>query len=329
MSSPLLPPALLRAPIRGVGITAMLSAPLLLLVVLFLESTEEAAPSHYRLLKAVSHRRVKIDHSRGRLGNRMREWASGLGVAHRNEGATLCSLTDNGLSAYFHGPFPVCPKDHTTSAYKTRSNDVTGLVLGADDGRDILLGGYLSNCKNFADIHDEVAQAFTLLDEHKEAAATFLESYQHKIKVGIQVRRGDKTRDKTFLPTVQYFSEAIAVVRREMGGTKSRASLAFFVASDDINWCKEQEAFQADDVYFIEGGSVISDFSILLQMDHFITSEGTFGWWAAWLGAWKRGGNVYHTGQMDKDRWCDNSETPRWSTVPGDDNSNWNVLAGA
>ena len=52
-----------------------------------------------------------------------------------------------------------------------------------------------------------------------------------------------------------------------MAGTKSGASLAFFVASDDVNWCKEQQAFEADDTYFIEGGSIVSDFSILLQMD--------------------------------------------------------------
>ena len=315
----------------------MLSASLivLLLVVLVHESTEEAAPSHnLRRFMTVAYRRVKIEHSQGRLGNKMREWASAMGVAHHNKGMSLCSLKDNGLSEYFQGPFPVCSDKHINEKedYQSNADDVTGLVLDADDGRDIHLGGYLSNCKNFADIHDEVAQTFTLLDEHKEAAVDFLESHKGKTKVGIHVRQGDKAHDKHFasehLPTSQYFADAIAMVRRELEETEPGSSLAFFIASDDIDWCKEQEVFQSEDIHFIEGGSTISDFSILLQMDHFVTSDGTFGWWAAWLGAWHRGGNVFHTGKMDADRWCDDIKIPRWIAVNGPDNCKY-FLAGA
>lgn len=72
----------------------------------------------------------------------------------------------------------------------------------------------------------------------------------------------------------------------------------FFIATDDPEWCKTQNVFLQDDVVLRlhKNENATVDFSILQQMDHIILSYGTFGWWAAWLGAFQSGGTVlYHT----------------------------------
>ena len=267
-------------------------------------------------------------HNIGRLGNLMREWASGIGLAHRN-GLEMCAVVVDfpELPTVFKGPFPDC-----------EDREKTGIVLHEDQGdrvrtfrfrdgeevSDISLTGYQLNCKNFFDARRQVAETFTLLDGPREAALKFLEPYQNKIKIGIHVRRGDKTGPNWVgrLPTMHYFADAIARARQDFPD----AELAFFISSDSIDWCKEQEAFQSEDIHFVEASneedtpvpSYIFDFAVLMQMDHFVISDGTYGWWAAWLGAWQRGGAVYHSGRMDYDNWCDNNDIPGFSRVVGD-----------
>jgi hypothetical protein len=91
----------------------------------------------------------------------------------------------------------------------------------------------------------------------------------------------------------------------------------------------------AKDIHFIENmdflqDSVIFDFAVLMQMDHFILSEGTFGWWAAWLGAWQRDGTVYHSGKNDWENWVDNNGIPGYKAVDGDSHALYfPVLEGA
>ena len=287
-------------------------------------STEDG--THRRGHGEGEHRHLaKVFHSNGRLGNHMREWASGIGLAHRN-GLEMCAVVVDfpELPTVFKGPFPDC-----------EDREKTGIVLNEDQGdrvrtfrfrdgeevSDISLTGYQLNCKNFFDARRQVAETFTLLDGPREAALKFLEPYQNKIKIGIHVRRGDKTGPNWVgrLPTMHYFADAIARARQDFPD----AELAFFISSDSIDWCKEQEAFQSEDIYFIENkdflqNSVIFDFAVLMQMDHFILSEGTFGWWAAWLGAWQRDGTVYHSGKNDWENWVDNNGIPGYKAVAGD-----------
>jgi len=284
---------------------------------------------------------VKVFHTIGRLGNHMREWASGIGLAHRN-GLDICSAHGGlDLAKCFKGPFPVCTDGERTGVEiddNYEHNDRLFRFPG-EERSDVSIGGYQANYQSFADVRDAVVESYTLLDENKEAALKFLEPYQNKIKIGIHVRRGDKegvydVNGYGMTPTSLYFADAIARARQDLADTE-QGQLAFFISSDSIDWCKEQEVFQSEDIHFIENmdflqDSVIFDFAVLMQMDHFILSEGTFGWWAAWLGAWQRGGTVYHSGKNDADLWVDNNGIPGFKAVDGDSHAFYfSVLGGA
>jgi hypothetical protein len=282
------------------------------------------------------HRHLaKVFHSNGRLGNHMREWASGIGLAHRN-GLDICSAHGGlDLAKCFKGPFPVCTDGERTVVEiddNYEHNDRLFLFPG-EERSDVSITGYQANYQSFADVKDAVVESFTLLDENKEAALKFLEPYQNKIKIGIHVRRGDK-EGSSLVPTTHYFADAIARARQDLADTEP-GQLSFFISSDSIDWCKEQEAFQSEDIHFIENkdflqNSAIFDFAVLMQMDHFILSEGTFGWWAAWLGAWQRDGTVYHSGKNDWENWVDNNGIPGYKAVDGDSHALYfPVLEGA
>lgn len=60
-------------------------------------------------------------------------------------------------------------------------------------------------------------------------------------------------------------------------------SLKFKVFSDDIEWCKKQLIFKADDTEFVEGGTEISDMNEMASCEHNIIANSSFSWWAAWL----------------------------------------------
>mmetsp|Transcript_12354 Transcript_12354/g.35319 ORF Transcript_12354/g.35319 Transcript_12354/m.35319 type:complete len:340 (+) Transcript_12354:174-1193(+) len=314
-----------RTSARLLGGAAMLAVAMLLL------SKEDQQPymRHMRRLYSGEDEqspKVKVFYSSGRLGNHMREWASAMAVSLNNK-RDICTSANTELKQYFKGPFPDCSNNEQTGVVVVQ-NDVRKLTLADDDKRDITMKGFSAKCKNFAHIHDEVVEAYTPLDEHKDAALKFLEPHRTKVKVGIHVRQGDKAGKiySNFLPSMQYFADAIAQVRKDLKTEQPGQELAFFIASDSIDWCKEQEEFQAEDIHFIEstisGDSMptkIFDLTVLMQMDHFILSEGTFGWWAAWLGAWYRGGTVYHSGRNDPDNWCDLNTFDGWVSVVGHD----------
>jgi hypothetical protein len=62
----------------------------------------------------------------------------------------------------------------------------------------------------------------------------------------------------------------------------------FFVFSDDINWCqKNLNIYSPHD--FISSSSpegLATDFYLMQSCKHFLISNSSFSWWAAWLGSY-------------------------------------------
>jgi hypothetical protein len=132
-------------------------------------------------------------------------------------------------------------------------------------------------------LHDyEVSENFLAYQVHNNFEKNILSTYN---SVSIHIRRGDYVSNKLFnsmlgvLPESYYFN-AIKYIRTVV------EKPAFFVFSDDIDWCKI--VFQKEkDVFFIENEKskrgAASDLKLISICKHNIISNSSFSWWGAWL----------------------------------------------
>lgn len=110
--------------------------------------------------------------------------------------------------------------------------------------------------------------------------------------VGIHVRHGDLVQlGYIRFPPDEYFTNVMAYFRSKYSGVH----LQFVVVSDDPTWCLKQPFFLVKDVHVLtEHHSPAINMAILVGCDHIVLSVGTFGWWAAYLGADAKGGEVVY-----------------------------------
>jgi len=89
----------------------------------------------------------------------------------------------------------------------------------------------------------------------------------------INVRRGDYLHYPYYHPTVskEFIDEAVKSVPDE----------CYLIASDDIDWCKKN--IYLPNSHYLEGYSAHEQLWILSMCHHFIISNSSFSWWAAWL----------------------------------------------
>jgi len=152
---------------------------------------------------------------------------------------------------------------------------------------DTLLDGYLQSYKYFdSQLRDTLRFKHSIVTE----AEAYLQPFQSFTTIGVHGRRGDMVSNgKITLPPAQYFRNTIAYFRSKY------AHVQFVVVSEDPIWCSEQEFFLADDVHIVsKHHTPAQDMAILSGCDHMVLSAGTFGWWAAYLGADAKGGEVLY-----------------------------------
>ena len=96
--------------------------------------------------------------------------------------------------------------------------------------------------------------------------------------VCVHVRRGDYLTVAGYaVCTKQYFERGMEYMR------ENTVAPTFYVFSDDIEWCKNN--LTGDDIVFCDDQNPdYLDFEIMRNCNHFIISNSTFSWWAAYLG---------------------------------------------
>lgn len=150
---------------------------------------------------------------------------------------------------------------------------------------NILLDGYWQNEKYFFSNKEVVRKSFTIKRKVLPQSIPLLEKIQNHNSVCLHVRRGDYLIEKHYsnyaCTTIQYFINGVNHIARHVKDP------IFFIFSDDMQWCKDKLSL-AHPHYFIEqehnGYKNGNCFLLMSSCKHFIISNSSFSWWAAWLG---------------------------------------------
>ncbi len=207
----------------------------------------------------------------GNLGNQMFQIASVIGLAKKHGHDYFFPQWN--YAEVFNGTFPVGQRDSSFKLLKETRFDYHQWPIG-DGNYDI--SGWLQTEKYF-DV-DFTKKLFSFNDA---LVSQTLDKARHlfgKPTVLISVRRGDFIRNPgAYQLSYKYYFLAI----QEHFADSQTYNLLF--TSDDIGYCKRHFSFLPN-ARFIEGFTPIEQLIIARNCDHFIISNSTFSWWAAWLG---------------------------------------------
>ena len=210
----------------------------------------------------------------GKLGNCMWEIAAGKSYAERTGRPYYIFFYDKQgdreefspiLSRFERVDFIVCPR---IEWYERADNVYNPIPEDFQDTIPIYLFGYYGNEKYYD--KEKVKEWF-------KAPDGVLEKLNEKYGdltdcVHISVRRGDYIQLGHAFDSGWYeFS-----YHEHFEGKKA------FITSDDINWCKKN--LWIPNAIYAEDSNPIEDLYGGIQCKDHISYNGSFGWWAAWLG---------------------------------------------
>lgn len=208
----------------------------------------------------------------GRLGNQLFQIAALIGTAKRNN--HQYKLPDWHYSQYFPNYKPTLTATERTEAINTwpQANEPSFCYndLTLDASKNYNLNGYFQSEKNFDNCKQEIKKLFSNNYTVGYSDAT----------CAIHVRRGDYVGHPDYYQVrLSYFSNAISFINEIEPGVK------FIVYSDDIEWCIEKfNELNIKNIFYSKNQTDIDDLLNMTHSKHFICSNSSFSWWAAWLG---------------------------------------------
>jgi hypothetical protein len=158
----------------------------------------------------------------------------------------------------------------------------------SDRNKILLLEGYWQNEVFFKDVSEILKKEFTFKIDISEQSRKLAEKIQSKKNsVCIHARRlyGQPASDNV-LPSnngidVSYYLNSIDKIKNSL------SDVHFYCFSDYPQWFKENlpldENYTIVDLHNYSDDNTFEDFWLMTQCKHFIISNSTFSWWAAWL----------------------------------------------
>ena len=231
-----------------------------------------------------------------RFGNQLFQYSALRGIADKH-GYEWCIPEDGSRSANYgiHYPFKLKHLKHIGEVpYPTRDEAHfhfdEDLFENFTDNTN--LDGYLQSEKYFKHIEDEIREDFEFKDEILNPCKEFIGEFENVIF--LHVRRGDNVGREHLhpVPTFDYYRKALEYFDNDS---------CVFVATDDVEWCKEQEFFSGDRFLIndnnhqyshkcMEGDGVYrnsfipyTDLCLMSLCNGAIISPSTLSWWGAWL----------------------------------------------
>jgi hypothetical protein len=134
-------------------------------------------------------------------------------------------------------------------------------------------GGYFQSESYFEKYSEAVKSLFSPTKEFIDRIRTEIPVIFNTEVTVINVRRGDYLHYPNYHPVVapEYIQKALTLV----------PSKQYLIASDDIPWCKEH--LNISNAIYLEGWKVHEQLWIMAMCHHFIISNSSFSWWAAYL----------------------------------------------
>ena len=226
------------------------------------------------------------------LGNQMFMIANGYAYSLRNKTKFSITETWSGISrdrpSYWNTFFSDLKK------YATRKN--IGKVYKEKEWsysyipnlrRDVSFKGYFQSEEYFIDYRNEILDLFkfpSLIKEFVNKKKLELNLNNEVPTVAIHIRRGDylKLRHIHYVLPLRYFLNAQRLIEEKL---KVKPRYIYF--SNDIKWIRENFEINDNDVV-VEGNKDYEDLALMSQCDHFIISNSSFSWWAAYLGYYEK-----------------------------------------
>jgi hypothetical protein len=144
--------------------------------------------------------------------------------------------------------------------------------------------GSWQNEKYFEPIKDILIRDFSLRNKLSESLIQLENEIINSNSICLHVRRGDLISNSSArlfngFCDITYYLQAVEKIVMDV------SSPSFFIFSDDIPWCKEnlEIKFPVKFVSELTKGCISDDFCLMTRCKHYIISNSTFGWWAAWL----------------------------------------------
>lgn len=165
-----------------------------------------------------------------------------------------------------------------------RSRSFDDSVLEIGDNKCII-GSWQSE-RYFSDISSEIKKLFVFKQPLLKISEALVNKIRTSNSVCLHVRRGDYVTSALYKETIgalslEYYNSASLIMKEKV------TDPYLYIFSDDINWCKENLRLGSNH-YFVEdehAGTKASNYLQLMTLcKHFIISNSTFSWWAAWLG---------------------------------------------
>lgn len=238
--------------------------------------------------------------SQGRLGNKLFQLASAIGIATKNK---RCLVIDSVFAKAIRNIFLPTTKRYFRVGEPPKNvfMEVEKYENGYEEDRyftlpskPVEIRGYFQSYKYFKDIEPDIRDILIIKSVYRDPARAFInELLQHKLGdksttfIAIHIRRQD------FLSRLEYNGGARApnatYIHKAMEYFRKRYhNVHFIMCSDDIVWCKHQFPTVSD--LTINQQTREMDLAIMTECDHMIMTIGSFSWWAAWL----NGGEVVY-----------------------------------
>jgi Glycosyl transferase family 11 len=241
---------------------------------------------------------------RGRFGNQMFQYATGLALASRY-GVPLL-LDESILKHIDPGSYaldPIVPDARRTDLINAGKplgaplNDLLFRLLwrrrryrerfhGFDEGLldrppPLILEGFFQSERYFQPVADKVRDLFDAFAARRAAETSLPRAVEGKAAVAMHFRRGDYPELYNFadLP-MSYYQRAIAVLDALAPGPKH-----FLVFSDEPDWAEANTGWLAPRTIIRTGGP-LGMYDEMIQIGrcaHAIIANSTFSWWGAYL----------------------------------------------
>jgi hypothetical protein len=145
-----------------------------------------------------------------------------------------------------------------------------------------IFDGYWQSFKYFETIKSVLQTEIVLKKSKLIHFETRIRPLNGRTRIAVHLRRGDYVTDSTTFQIhgvcdTSYYQRSINYFRNHIENAH------FFLFSDDISSVKEEFGESSDFTYvdFLENH--LEEFEFMKKCDHFIISNSTFSWWAAWL----------------------------------------------